>query len=242
MKRETDDFAILTSVLLVALIILSRSTSSAYAASTGPGSPGTVVSVSPGDQSWSNLDNAKASDGTYASAVTLATNPGSSYRLKTTNYGFSIPSGATVRGIQVDIERLKDSQTYSRVYDMEILIVKSDGSFGTTNKADTGTNWPASDTTRSYGGAADLWGEVWTPSDIDNSNFGVVLRVSLSWSGSWGGPTPTITAYLDYIDITIYYDAPAIIPEYPLGIPLLAIFMIVAYGLIKRRTRNPKNI
>lgn len=32
------------------------------------------------------------------------------------------------------------------------------------------------------------------------------------------------------------------IPEYPLGLPLLAIFMIFAYGLIKRRTRNPKNI
>lgn len=32
------------------------------------------------------------------------------------------------------------------------------------------------------------------------------------------------------------------IPEYPLGLPLLAIFMVVAYGLIKHRTRNPKNI
>jgi hypothetical protein len=35
---------------------------------------------------------------------------------------------------------------------------------------------------------------------------------------------------------------PAIVPEYPLGLPLLAIFMILTYGLIKRRTRNPKNI
>lgn len=35
---------------------------------------------------------------------------------------------------------------------------------------------------------------------------------------------------------------PAVVPEYPLGLALLAIFMIVAYGLIKRRTRNPKNI
>lgn len=34
----------------------------------------------------------------------------------------------------------------------------------------------------------------------------------------------------------------AVIPEYPIGLPLLAIFMIIAYGLIKRRTRNPKNI
>jgi hypothetical protein len=34
----------------------------------------------------------------------------------------------------------------------------------------------------------------------------------------------------------------AIIPEYPLGLPLLVIFMILAYGLIKRRTRNPESI
>ncbi len=33
----------------------------------------------------------------------------------------------------------------------------------------------------------------------------------------------------------------AAIPEYPLGLPLLAIFMVVAYGLIKRRTALPKN-
>jgi hypothetical protein len=31
---------------------------------------------------------------------------------------------------------------------------------------------------------------------------------------------------------------PAIIPEYPLGLPLLAIFMVIGYGLIRRRTRN----
>jgi hypothetical protein len=35
---------------------------------------------------------------------------------------------------------------------------------------------------------------------------------------------------------------PELVPEYPLGLPLLAIFMIIAYGLIKRRTGNPKNI
>ena len=32
------------------------------------------------------------------------------------------------------------------------------------------------------------------------------------------------------------------IPEYPLGLPLLAIITILAYGVIKRTTRTPKNI
>jgi len=34
--------------------------------------------------------------------------------------------------------------------------------------------------------------------------------------------------------------APSAIPEYPLGLPLLAIFMILAYGLIRRRTSIAK--
>ncbi len=34
----------------------------------------------------------------------------------------------------------------------------------------------------------------------------------------------------------------AIIPEYPYGLPLLVIFMLVAYGLIRRRASNPRNI
>jgi hypothetical protein len=32
--------------------------------------------------------------------------------------------------------------------------------------------------------------------------------------------------------------APPPIPEYPLGLPLLAIFAVLAYGVIRRRTRN----
>jgi hypothetical protein len=30
--------------------------------------------------------------------------------------------------------------------------------------------------------------------------------------------------------------ASPVIPEYPLGLPLLAIFMLIGYGLIRRRT------
>jgi hypothetical protein len=200
-------------MLLVSLMMLSVSMPNANAASVGPSGPGTVVSVSPGDHPWSDPDNAKASDDSYASAAAPPNPPSSSYRLKATNYGFSIPSGATVRGIQVDVERHKDSQTYSRVYDLEILIVKSDGSLGASNKANTVTNWPWSDATRSYGGATDLWGEVWGPADIDNSNFGVVVRVSFSWDGSYGG-SPTVTAYVDYVSVTVYYDPP---PTAPVG-------------------------
>ena len=43
-----------------------------------------------------------------------------------------------------------------------------------------------------------------------------------------------------WIDVGLVLD-PALappIPEYPLGLPILAIFMIIGYGVIRRRTRN----
>jgi hypothetical protein len=49
---------------------------------------------------------------------------------------------------------------------------------------------------------------------------------------------PTVSG----LDGLAWTKAPAIVPEYPLGLPLLAIFMIFAYGSIRRRTKTPKNI
>lgn len=61
--------------------------------------------------------------------------------------------------------------------DNVVSIVKADGSVGTTNKASS-TSWPTAETTVSYGGSNDLWGETWFPADINNANFGAVLAVN----------------------------------------------------------------
>ncbi len=61
------------------------------------------------------------------------------------------------------------------VVDEHLKIVKSDGSIGTTDKADNLTPWPSVDTYVSYGNNDDLWGEEWTAADINSANFGVVF-------------------------------------------------------------------
>jgi hypothetical protein len=48
------------------------------------------------------------------------------------------------------------------------------------------------------------------------------------------------SVFSNTVTVTVNNPAPPI-PEYPLGLPLLAVFMIFAYGLIKRRIRNPKD-
>src|SRR3989339_1843485 len=60
-------------------------------------------------------------------------------------------------------------------YDKYIRIIKSDGTIGSTERASV-TAWGAS-AFYTYGGEADLWGESWTASDINDSDFGIAVSV-----------------------------------------------------------------
>lgn len=162
-------------------------------ATQGPNSPGTAADdATVGTLAWSNPDNIKVSDNVYASAST-STVPFTTHYLKATNFGFSIPAGATINGILVEIERKMSGPSVS-VIDSEIKIVKSDGSIGSTNKS-TGATWQTVESYSSFGGSSDLWGETWTSSDINSSNFGAVLSATVNLR----------TANVDHIRITITY-------------------------------------
>lgn len=161
---------------------------------TGWKSPGTVVDDSSvGEYSWSNPSNAKASDDNYATAYSDPS-AGDSHYLKATNFGFSIPSGSTIDGILVRIER-RCPQTKDVIYDKYVKIIKSNGSIGSTNKA-LATSWGTTDSYFEYGSSSDKWGETWTYLDINDTDFGVALSVSMD-SG--------VDAYVDHIQIKVYY-------------------------------------
>lgn len=163
-------------------------------ASSGPNSPGTVVSVT--DimlMDWSNPSNAAASDNAYAtSAVFMGMN---SEYLKATNFGFAISAGATVNGIVAEIEKKSDSAS---VDDGAVRIVKG-GTIGSTDKSSVSA-WGAADAYSTYGASNDLWGETWTVDDINASTFGVAIQAST---------TGMDNAYVDHIRITVHYTAAA---------------------------------
>lgn len=158
--------------------------------SQGPLSPGTLANdTSFGVNAWTNPGNAAASDNLRAQAATF---DNSTYYLKATNFGFSIPASATVLGIDVEVERRDAFDTATT--DSRVRIVKG-GVVGATDKASAAI-WPASDTYASYGGPADLWGESWSAADINDSNFGFAISASSTLGGS-----PDI----DHIRVTVYY-------------------------------------
>lgn len=166
---------------------------------TGWKSPGTVVDDSSvGTKAWSNPSNAKANDSTYAELWAMSSTFSYSHYLKATNFGFNVPSGATITGIEAQIKR---GDVYYYTYDENVRLVLSNGSIGSENKAKTTTNWGSIEYI-AYGGSSDLWSETLSASDINDTDFGLVLSIKLSdvSNGEIGN-----NEYVDHIQIKVYY-------------------------------------
>jgi hypothetical protein len=120
--------------------------------------------------------------------------------LQVTNFGFEIPSGATIDGVTVTIERKANYNSASMyVQDYTLKLIK-DGEVGGDSKADTTSKWPTADASVNYGGTSDTWGNTFTHDDINDSTFGVELiaaRTTVLKS--------SVTASVDFISITVTY-------------------------------------
>ena len=165
----------------------SVQSASAGAITAGPFFPTTAADVTGvGSITWSTPTNIEVDDGVSATAAV-----GTSHYLEGTNYGFSIPTSATIAGIQVNIKRFNAK---TGTTDNRVRLVKA-GAIQTTDRALTTKAWPNALAYQSYGGPTDLWGGTWAASDINNSAFGAVLSAVVS-SG---------VANVDTISITVYY-------------------------------------
>jgi hypothetical protein len=79
-------------------------------------------------------------------------------------------------------------------------------------------------------------------STIISPGFAISPGVSrASASGGIGPASISIQQVPQQVSTNITLIIPGPIPEYPLGLPILAVFMVLVYGLIRRRTKNPKN-
>lgn len=160
--------------------------------SIGPLSPGTMADdATVGSVSWSNPDNAKVSDNVYAT-VNLAT--GASHYLKATNFGFSIPTGATIDSILVEVEG--KTGAYSTSNSTHIQMFTGGASKGNSDTT-TGAGITTTEGYKSYNAYyAGLFNTTWTPADINSSDFGAGFYMTNSIPD---------TMSIDHIRITVYY-------------------------------------
>jgi len=200
--------------------------------------PGTVVSASRDALEWFDVNYAKASDNYHAySSIGKQTY---SDWLRCTNFGFStsdIPSGSTIDGIEVKIERKAD--TANVIKDSALYLRKTSGQVG-DNKA-SATYWPTYDAEVTYGSYTDKWNAGLVDTDIVSTDFGIDL------SAYNNNPDSFEVARVDCVSIRVYYTVPTPQTLYPssisqataIGTPILknpqillpsSIVQAVAYG------------
>lgn len=168
-----------------------------------------------------DTDDIKTSAATYPTASTLNgvvdtgpnANDGTSAALGTTSgqalecKGFdfsSLPDGAQVLGITVEIER--SAGAVSNTIDAAVSLMGIPGR--PQNKS--GAAWPTVMTVATYGGADDTWGvEGLLTDQLKDANFGVLLVAKRVSEG-----TPMNTPAVDFVRVTVTYAMRAGTPIY----------------------------
>lgn len=160
--------------------------------------PGTVSTVSAttiglaDGADWTSTSNVTASDDSRAQITGSATGYQGDL-LKCTNFGFSLPGGATIAGIEIEVEGrayftgnhglgtryFEASNALYRAGTAESYIKISNIKFEALYKASPTSTDPA-DQTVTVGGPGDLWAASWTKSDIENSGFGCYVLGTMS--------------------------------------------------------------
>jgi hypothetical protein len=199
MKITNKLFRTTMIMAIVTLFVGAPFVSPAMAFTDGPNNPGVGANVSSpiGSEPWLNPEEITTPGSPYAT-VTLYHNHIYSQYLQGSQYDFNIPGGAVILGIEVNINRMSSGNNPD-IKDNVVSLIKAGAIVG-DNKASP-DDWSATLTIATYGGATDLWGSSWTPSDINSLDFGVTLAANRTNNGNNMDRIATV----DTIQITVYY-------------------------------------
>jgi len=187
-------------------IIISAFSSQCFAQSQGPNNPAAAFDPAaaclacPG-AGWMNPDSVYASDGNFSSVYLKDTSTVCFSWCYFTRYlfvekfGFTLPLGATINGVEVGIE--KKASAYGVVWDSLVYLVVNNNVVG-NNKAQ-GAPWPITKNYSNYGGTTDLWGTTLTAADVNDTAFGIGIKARNS------ADTSSNYAYIDHIRMKVYY-------------------------------------
>lgn len=110
-----------------------------------------------------------------------------------TNFGFTLPAGATVDGVEVAVEFRVSAGTWN----ITTQLYNAGGVIGTSK---TGSNTTSTtDITQDFGGSADVWGATLTRDIVNGSGYGV--RITATRVSGGGGTRLNI----DHVQMRITY-------------------------------------
>lgn len=161
-----------------------------------------------GSENWLNPNFVFGDDLFYAnsSASIIALHADTTHYMITQGYDFNIPLGATILGVEVEIERAAGNLlALFNVKDETVSLVLDSTLIG-VNKAKS-TNWGLIFQLSNYGDATDLWGHGLTPEIINDSTFGVALSVQFNGLLAFIG-SATLDAFVDHVAVQVSYSSP----------------------------------
>jgi len=183
----------LKNALWLGIGLLMSHAACAVTVTASPTTCATIAGI--GTVNWSNPTRAISSNNSYATAAVDGT---TTRYLRCTGYNFAIPTGATINGITVSVERRSNRITDGGSKDAAMRLVKA-GVIGTTDRSTT-TTYTTADVIEAHGGGADLWGDAWTATEINAANFGAAFAAT---KASAAGPSHTVI--VDHVRITVDY-------------------------------------
>lgn len=157
--------------------------------------------------------NAYTLNGTYAVDTNSGSNTGTNCtgadkdKHRYYNYGFSLPSGASIDGVEVQLAARVDSTLNAPKMCVQL---SWDGGVSWTAAQSTAT-LTTSTATYTLGSASDTWGRMWADTDFSDPNFRVrIINVAGSTSRDFS---------LDYVGVKVHYNGISSVPndEEPFG-------------------------
>lgn len=144
-----------------------------------------------GEVAWVNPNNVLVDDTSYATLNLSAQTGG---RIQVTGLSAALPSDAVIVGFHVYVRGTSADFLYSS---LNTKLIKN----GTVVASTSGVTFSTTEgESQAGGGERDLFGETWTPADVNASNFGVDLDpVYAPTTNSWS---------IDHVRIRIIYQIP----------------------------------
>lgn len=148
-----------------------------------------------GGKAWGAPANACAGVSTTATGITAS---GSTDYLAATNYGFAVPGGVAILGVQVTFKR--SGNTGADITDNAIFLTKN-GTVAVGVDHSISAFWPitAAASFQTYGATNDIWAATLAPADVNAATFGVLISalnnntVNLRSATIYASPMITVT-------------------------------------------------
>jgi hypothetical protein len=183
---------IASAFMIVMLALNALPVTPAFAASTANTYP-TVSADVAGQTTWTNRDFGRTSNDIRATAA------GNAY-MTVSGFGFAIPVGAVITGIEVNIEAYSTNGLLGQKNVTVSLSPNGGTTWAPTTYTTSGLRTSAPDSNSLLGGPATNWGRTWTDAEINSANFMVRLVTN--------NPALTGTFNLDAVFVRVTYAVP----------------------------------